>query len=327
MMTQLMDLHIHYGGAIPPLLIFKFLVEDGYLSTEYDEVQKAMTYYDDNVFSFENFLNKFKILDYINWSEERIYATSDAIVKNLTNNNVVYAEIRFTIDKYRHYLNMSTEELIRLIIDSLKVANTKYGITTAPILGLKYGSTINQSEIIEVATNISELAGLDIVGDEQYFNADIYEPIFCEWRKANKGLTIHVGETQSFENIKVAIERLKVNRIAHGISAINNRDVMQLAIDNDVSFDIALTSNHKTGVVKDLSQHPIHKLLDFGCAVTLGTDDPAIFNTSISNEYSIAKNVVGLNDDQLANIKTTAANQAFTQYPKQFLQQNQYLQQ
>jgi adenosine deaminase len=86
---------------------------------------------------------------------------------------------------------------------------------------------------------------------------------------------------------------------------------LKLANDYGVAFDVALTSNLKTGVITDLVNHPLRTLLAHGCEVSLGTDDPVIYNTTMEKEFRIAKNIVGVTDQQIEFMKQTAIRRAF----------------
>jgi adenosine deaminase len=313
-MIPLYDLHVHFGGAIPIKTIWKMLLEDGHLSSYEDDVKRAMTYEDDNgPYEFSKFLKKFDILNMINWTEERIAIAADAIAESMAS-SVHYAEIRFSIDKYTPHLNMTNKEITVFIANQLILAGKKHNIIIVPILSIKYESDrSNQLSIASLidSNDVSDCVfGIDLVGNEQYMDAKFYAPIFKQWRKAGKGLIAHAGESQGAENVRIAIEELSVDRVSHGIRAASSQDIMKLANDHNVSFDIALTSNLRTGVVQDLKSHPIIELIKHKCAITIGTDDPVILNTTLQNEFDIAHSEVGLSLDQLNEIKKTAISKA-----------------
>jgi adenosine deaminase len=89
---------------------------------------------------------------------------------------------------------------------------------------------------------------------------------------------------------------------------------MKLANDHKVAFDCALTSNVKTGVIRDMKAHPVRTLLEHGCQVSLGTDDPVILNTTLDQEYHIALHEVGLTFDQIIQMKRNAIDRAFANH-------------
>lgn len=305
------DLHVHYGGAIPPQTVWEILKEDGHNFATLDEVIDTMTYRNDNgVYTFDKFLRKFDILNMIRWTEGHIIKTTRAVVSELAHQGTKYAEVRFTINKYADYLGMSNKEITIFMCKEMRKAAIEFNIDIAPILCVKYESSRDgQLEILRLiddADVADHVDGLDLVGDERFFNVEFYEPIFRQWEAAEKGLIAHVGESQTAENVRAAIERLHVRRISHGIKIIEDEEVVRIANDYGVAFDVALTSNLKTGVVADLANHPVKRMLELGCQVSLGTDDPTILDTTLDQEYKIAKDIVGISDQDIIAMKQTA---------------------
>jgi adenosine deaminase len=166
-------------------------------------------------------------------------------------------------------------------------------------------------DLIDDPAVCDALVGIDLVGDEAFFDPHFYAPFFKQWKAAGKGLIAHVAESQSGENLRSAIELMKIDRVSHGIMAASHPDIMKFANDHNVAFDCALTSNVKTGVIRDISSHPIKTLIENGCQVSLGTDDPVILDTTLEQEYSIAFREVGLTFDQIAQMKRNAIARAF----------------
>lgn len=311
----LYDLHVHYGGSIPPQTVWEILKEDGHNFATLDEVITTMTYAGDGgPYTFEKFLRKFDILNMIRWNENHIVKSTEAVVRNLAEQGTKYAEVRFTINKYADYLGMNNKEITLFMCNQMAEAAKKYDIKIAPILCVKYESARDgQLDILQLIENdkVAEvISGIDLVGDERYFDVEFYKPIFKQWRKAGKGLIAHVGESQTAENVKHAIKSLRVNRVSHGIKVVDDPEVMKMAIDHGVAFDVALTSNLMTGVIADLKTHPVKKMLEFGCEVSLGTDDPAVLNTTMMDEYKTAYYTVGLSHDDITKMQQTAINRA-----------------
>lgn len=311
----LYDLHVHYGGSIPPQTVWEILKEDGHNFATLDEVVTTMTYAGDGgPYTFDKFLRKFDILNMIRWNESHIVKSTEAVVRSLAEQGTKYAEVRFTINKYADYLGMNNKEITLFMCKEMAAAAKKFNIIIAPILCVKYESArdsqLDVLQLIESDKIADVVSGIDLVGDERFFDVDFYRPIFKQWRKAGKGLIAHVGESQTAENVKHAIQSLRVNRVSHGIKVVDDPEVMKMAIDHGVAFDVALTSNLMTGVISDLTTHPVKKMLEFGCEVSLGTDDPAVLNTTMMDEYKTAYYKVGLTHDDITKMQQTAINRA-----------------
>lgn len=140
-------------------------------------------------------------------------------------------------------------------------------------------------EIIIELINSDFFAGIDLVSTE---NCVPNSEFICFYELANKkGLItkVHAGEQLGAEYIKQCIEDFNPREIQHGINIINDKDVMQLAKDKNIIFNVCPTSNLVLGYIKDIAEHPIKKMYDFGLKVTIATDDLLYFNSDINDEY------------------------------------------
>lgn len=307
------DTHIHLGGSIPTAAVWR-IVQNGmsYLAESHQDVIDSMTYASDEPKTFNRFLDKFRILDEIKWSEEAIDISISAVCDYFRSQQLDYVWLDFSINKYME-IGWHKHEAIKFIYDRFQYY---YPDRVGLILSLKYESQragqIKYSKLIDHEVS-QYLIGLDLVGDECYFDAGFYKPIVKDWVGAGKIVRAHVGESQSIENVRSAIE-MGVTNIAHGIKIVNDANLIDIAIDRNISFDLSLISNIMTGVVD--GQHPIIDMITKGLNITIGSDDPVIFNSSLAKEYLYAESI-GLTREQLANIKQTARQNTFNMLNKQ----------
>lgn len=273
-----------------------------HLASSLEDVEDQMTYKNDNThLSFHKFLQKLHILNYIRWKEADIDKVIQYIAKDLADEGVVQCELRFSIDKYLNHLPWDEIEATLFLLNQIIYWGKAYNVKIDPVLCIKYESPkINSKRISKLIHHwkVADLVtGIDFVGAESHFDNKFLMDCFRHWRLCGKGLLIHAGETQTAENVKFAIETLKVNRIAHGITAADgeNNLILSLAKQHDIAFDVALTSNFYTGVVPwdgDPPYHPVVKMLMHGCAVTLGTDDPTVFDITLEHEYELLERIL-----------------------------------
>jgi adenosine deaminase len=287
--------------------VWEVIQEKGlkFLAESYSDVHKAMTFATDEHRDFHRFLDKFRILDEIEWDEGLIDRSVKAVCDELEKENIDYTWMDFSINKYMN-IGWHKTEAIKFFYDCFE----KYrpgGVKL--ILSLKYESTRTSqkqyTKLIEDADTAEMLFGIDLVGDEAYFDASFYKSIFQDWVKAGKLIRAHVGESQSAENIKDAIEILGVSNIAHGIKIFDIPGLVDLALGHNICFDLAISSNYYTGVIQDVKSHPIKKMLQEGLAVTLGSDDPIQCNTTLGREIKLAREI-GITDEDLDKMGETA---------------------
>lgn len=268
-----------------------------------------MTYSDNEPKEYESFFNKFKIFDNIKWNKELIDYTIYDIVWGIAQESINYAEIKFSITKYLKTMDISAEDLVVWITLRFEYHASKFGIEIDLIIALKH--EMDHQTQLKIANLIKDdkvaecLSGIDIVGNENYFDVDFYKPIFDMWDDAGKACMLHVGEIYNPKGVKDALDKLKVNRICHGIAAADDKELAKYTRDNLISFDICPTSNMLTGVA-NLNNHPVKRMLENGFIITVGTDDPVILGTNLDREYEILQNITGLNNDEIKLIKSAS---------------------
>ncbi len=305
-MNVLIDTHLHMGGCISPQIVWDMILKQSkhYLAESYTDVVSQMTFGSHEPYGFHRFLDKFRILDEVSWDEDAIDNSIKHICEYLEFNKIAYAWLDFSINKYMK-IGWHKSEAIKFIYDSFeKYRPNQVGL----ILSIKYESmTASQKQyakLIENADVAKCLIGLDLVGDEAYFDSNFYKPIFEDWQKSGKITRAHVGESHSEKNVLSAIVDLKVSRIAHGFKILSNLDYIKIAKDNNIAFDLAITSNFVTGVVEGDS-HPIKSMMDHNLLVTLGSDDPIQCDTYLALEYVKAASY-GITASQRELLKQTA---------------------
>ena len=108
-----------------------------------------------------------------------------------------------------------------------------------------------------------------------------------------------------------AIETMAADRIGHGIRALENPAVVQMARLSGVGFEISPTSNLMTGVSKDMASYPLSEMIDAGLRVAITTDDPSIFNTTLGQEHALAVERLGLSIETIKGLTLQALQLSF----------------
>lgn len=145
----------------------------------------------------------------------------------------------------------------------------------------------------------SRVVGFGLGGEESEPLRD-FVATYERARKLGLRTVVHAGETGPASDVAIAVEELGVDRVAHGIRALDDPGVVRLLVESGTPLDLAITSNYATGVVRGV--HPIRKLIDAGVNVTIGTDDPALFRTSPKRELERAIADGELSEDEVSKI-------------------------
>ncbi len=126
---------------------------------------------------------------------------------------------------------------------------------------------------------------IDLYDDELAQDAKVFQNIYRKARQSGIKCKAHAGEFGDAESVRYTAEILELDAIQHGIAAAHSRGVMQWLEKNDITLNVCPTSNVRLRRVKNLQTHPARILFDNGVKITINSDDIAIFNQSVSEEY------------------------------------------
>jgi aminodeoxyfutalosine deaminase len=147
-------------------------------------------------------------------------------------------------------------------------------------------------------------------GDEVAGPAHLFGDAFAYARDAGLRLTAHAGETAGPESIRAALE-IGAERIGHGIRAIDDPELVKRLRDEQIPLEVCITSNVRTGAVGSINAHPVRRLFDAGVPITLNTDDPGIFGTTLQKELGIARELFGFSQKELDQVEVAARSFLF----------------
>jgi len=263
-------------------------------------------------FTYQNFLAKFNTLRMFYRSPEVIYRVTREAVEDAAADRVRYLELRFTPVALSRAERFPLGDVMDWVCDSARKAAQEFDIQVGLI------ASVNRHESVELAEQVAWLAadrkergllGLDLAGNEAEFSAEPFLGVFKEAHQAGLKITVHAGEWGSAANVREALEMLEADRIGHGVRVMEDPDTVKLARERATPFEVCVTSNHQTGVVKSLQDHPLMKMIESGLYVTLGTDDPSISRISLTDEYRCVCEELGMKRKDL-HARILAAAQA-----------------
>ena len=280
------ELHLHLEGAIPIETLFNLIRRGGKEPSikKIDDLRKKLTYTD-----FEQFMKVWIWKDTF-IKEERIFEEiAYQVLSNLSKQNVKYVEASYAPDNYWRQ-GLSVRGITDCLIKGKERAYHDFGIQSELIvvLGRAYGPEIGMKCLEEVTPYLGKgVIGIDLGGNEQRFPADPYAFVYKEARERGFRLTAHAGETAGADSIWTVVEKLGVERIGHGVRAYEDPRLVSLLKEREIPLEMCVTSNVRTGVCKSVEFHPIKQYFQEGLVVTVNSDDPTMFNTSITREYLV----------------------------------------
>lgn len=238
----------------------------------------------------KTFLSKFSALRQLFVSEDVIRRIAREAVEDAAEDNIRYMELRFTPYAQAKLMGFALADVVDWISDEVRTAAEAKDIKVNLIVAM------NRHESVEIGWAMFQTAidfadrgivGVDLCGNEVGHPADPFAEIFLEAPTVGLGVTIHAGEWWGPENVQYAIEHIGTPRIGHGVRTVEDSQTLQLALNHGTSFEVCPTSNMQTGVVGLIEHHPLIDLCHMNAKVTLNTDDPAIHNITLTDEYAL----------------------------------------
>jgi len=156
----------------------------------------------------------------------------------------------------------------------------------------------------------SSVVGFGIGGDEQKAPPELFRDVYAYAAAHDLRLTVHAGEAAGPDSIWGALN-LRAERIGHGFTAAQDPELIEELSTRQVPVEVCLTSNLCTGCCKSLTDHPVRHYFDAGVMVTLNTDDPAMFSTSLNREYQLAQDAFGFTDEHLRELARNSFEASF----------------
>lgn len=157
------------------------------------------------------------------------------------------------------------------------------------------------------------VVGVGLAGLESSVSAQIFTKAFIKARQIGLYCTAHAGEASGAESIWDVLQHLPIQRIGHGVRSVEDPYLLTTLRKKNIALELCITSNIVTGIYKNYQEHPFLKLYKSGISLSLNSDDPAFFNSSIVKEYAIVRDVFGLNELQLIQLTYNAVEHSFAQ--------------
>ncbi len=171
------------------------------------------------------------------------------------------------------------------------------------------------SRLVEAARSRTGVVGIDLAGGPapgHDFSMQDYGPAFRRAEELGIGRTVHAGEGRPPEEIRVAIETLRAERIGHGTTLLDDPTVLELVLARGVTIEACPTSNVHTGVIAEVSEHPLRRWLDAGVQVTVCTDNTLLSAVTLPVELERVRSIPGIDEAAIARVMAHGHNAAFT---------------
>jgi aminodeoxyfutalosine deaminase len=281
------ELHVHLEGSIQPETLMEI---DPSLTREEIESNLACG-------SFAEFLRGYIWVNTKLEKPEHYALATRHLLASLAAQGVTYAEITLSAG-----VVLWKQQDLAAVYEAVWRESQRSSIQTRWILdAIRQFGPEKGMDVAEFAVSQRDegVVAYGIGGDEVRGPAHWFRDVFTYARDGGLHLVCHAGETAGPESVWGALA-IGAERIGHGIAAVHDPALMARLREGNVPLEVCISSNVCTGAVASLEAHPVRQLYEAGAPITIHTDDPAFFHTTLDREYELAERVFGLPVEQLA---------------------------
>ena len=303
------ELHLHLEGGAPPAFIRGLAKEKKIdLSGIFDE--KGGYKFTD----FWNFLKVYEAATETLQRPEDFYRLTLAVLEESAASGVIYTETFLSPDFCGDRDLGAWREYLHAIREAADKAEATFGITLRGIITCirHFGpEKARQTARCAAETAGDFIVGFGIAGDEKIGAPKDYLWSFDAAREAGLRLTAHAGEWGGPQSVRDAIHDLGVERIGHGVRAIEDLALVDEIAERGIVLEVCPGSNVALGLYPNFRAHPIGQMFDRGVKVTISTDDPPFFHTTMAREYDMLNRAFEWDEGVFAKIARTSLDAAF----------------
>lgn len=313
------ELHLHLeGAATPETLVALARARPNRArgrSLSLEKAQQKFVYRD-----FFGFLMAFK------WVSEQLRAPEDYafllrdLLARLQQQNVLYAEITLAAGVVL-WKRQDVDAVFLALRDAAEQTRREHPIEVRWIFdAVRNFGPEHVAKVAECALRWKDagVVAFGIGGDEKNGPPELFRDTFEKVRAAGLRVTVHAGETAGPESIWGALRELGAERIGHGLAAFRDPELVEHLKEKQIPLEVCPTSNLRTGALKqqtgseDLGRHPLLDYCRRGLAVTLNSDDPGLFETTLNREYALAHQL-GLTREEILRVAEASFHAAFSE--------------
>jgi adenosine deaminase/aminodeoxyfutalosine deaminase len=281
------ELHLHLEGAVRPETLLELSQHKRELRAKVDGWIAARRAQHFSYGNFRQFLDAFKLVSLLLETPQDYALATTRLLEWLAGQKVRYAEVTFAAGVVL-WKKQPLDAVFEAVAAAAEEASARTGVRVQWIFdATRHFGVEHAREVLHWAARYRArgVVAFGIGGDEAGGPARLFPDIFREARDLGLHGVAHSGEACGPESIRDAVELLGAERIGHGLTAIRDGGVMALLRERGIPLEVCPSSNVATGLAARWEDHPLPKLLEEGLVVTLNSDDPAMFGTSLQAEF------------------------------------------
>lgn len=295
------ELHVHLEGSIRPETLLKLSRRNG-VALPVKTMEELKDWY--RFRDFAHFVDVYiAICSCIRTSDDfELIATE--FLAGQAEQNVKYSEVIFT--PYTHLQHVTFDDQLAALNRARRKAETSLGVRMGLVPDIsRHMRPVEESLLVAewaVRRMGNGVIALGLGGPEIGNPPELFQRAFDVARAAGLPSLPHAGETVGPRSIWGAVNALAADRIGHGVRCLEDPELVAILRDRQIPLDVCPSSNVCLGVVPSLREHPLPKLIEAGLNVTLGSDDPPMFDTTLTDEYLRIAEILGFDLAQIQRL-------------------------
>ncbi len=303
------ELHVHHIGSVSPRIVAELARRHpGTVPSDPDALAEFYTFRD-----FAHFIEVYLAVVALVQDAEDLRMLTYEVARDMADQHIRYAEL--TCTPYTSVLaGIPIEAYTEAIEDARVAAERDHGVVLRWIYDIPGESGLPAAEAtLDYALHhrTDALVGFGLGGPEIGVPRAQFQPVFDAARAAGLRSVPHAGESTGPDTIREALDLLGAERIGHGTSLVQDEALLAHVVDAGIPLEVCPTSNLATRVVASLEEHPLRRMVEAGARVTINSDDPPMFGTTLNREYAVAADLLDLDASGVADLARTAVEASF----------------
>ncbi|QNN53439.1 adenosine deaminase [Nocardioides mesophilus] len=308
------EIHVHHVGSASPRIVSELAARHpGTVPSDLAALREFYTFRD-----FAHFIEVYlAVVDLIKTPDDVQLLTYE-VARDMAAQNIRYAEL--TLTPHTSVLaGVPIEAFVEAVEDARTAAERDLGIRLRWIYDVpgEFGVPAAEATATYALDHAPDsLIGFGLGGPEIGVERPQFKEVFDRVRAAGLHSVPHAGETTGPQTVWDALEQLGAERIGHGTSSVQDERLVAHLVEHQIPLEVCPTSNIATRAVDVLENHPIKQMYDAGVHVTVNSDDPPMFGTTLNREYEIAADLLGLDEAGVTDIAKNAVTASFLPAPE-----------
>jgi len=306
---RLADCHLHFEGSLPAETLQALARRAGHPFADLTAFEAARS----SVRDARGFLALYADVCRLFRSAQDFGEAARAIAGSLAFEEVAYAEI-YVSPEIATRLGLDAAECLAEVDRGFRESEAA-GATRCRILldAVRQWGPESAERVLDLheKTQLPSVVGFGLGGEESSVPASAFAGVYARARALGLRTSVHAGEWGESDSVTEALDHLRPDRVDHGIAAAVDERLLERLAEESTALWVAPTSNVVTGVVRNIQEHPLPRLLDAGVRVAIGADNPLFFATTTAREHQLLRDKLGFGERTMRLLAENSWRAAF----------------